>query len=137
MRLGHEETTGRTQTPILQLDALWSTHPISSMNGVSRFCKSLHRHRLQRSFHRSATTGPHHSPDQFVASRACRIVSPDGTMASMSETLPQAPFADLSGRRALVTGASSGIGRAIALELARAGADVVIHHRQSDVPAGQ
>lgn len=55
----------------------------------------------------------------------------------MSESLPQAPFADLSGRRALVTGASSGIGRAIALELARAGADVVIHHRQSGAAAEQ
>ena len=36
---------------------------------------------------------------------------------------------DLSGRVTLVTGASRGIGRAIALELARAGSDVVLHHR--------
>jgi 2-amino-4-hydroxy-6-hydroxymethyldihydropteridine diphosphokinase len=36
---------------------------------------------------------------------------------------------DLSGTRALVTGSTSGIGRAIALELARAGADVIIHGR--------
>lgn len=34
----------------------------------------------------------------------------------------------LSGRRAFVTGADSGIGRAIALGLAQAGADVVVHH---------
>lgn len=40
-------------------------------------------------------------------------------------------FADLSGKRALVTGASSGIGRAIALELARAGADVLVHYARS------
>jgi 3-oxoacyl-[acyl-carrier protein] reductase len=40
-------------------------------------------------------------------------------------------FADLSGMRALVTGASSGIGRAIALELARGGADVLVHCRSS------
>jgi 3-oxoacyl-[acyl-carrier protein] reductase len=36
-------------------------------------------------------------------------------------------FARLDGKRLLVTGASSGIGRAIALECARAGADVIVH----------
>lgn len=40
-------------------------------------------------------------------------------------------FADLSGSRAVVTGASTGIGRAIALELARGGANVVVHFRAS------
>jgi NAD(P)-dependent dehydrogenase (short-subunit alcohol dehydrogenase family) len=35
---------------------------------------------------------------------------------------------DLSGRRALITGADSGIGRAIALGLAAHGADLVLHH---------
>ncbi|MDE1991425.1 MAG: SDR family oxidoreductase [Rhizobiaceae bacterium] len=38
-----------------------------------------------------------------------------------------APFS-LSGRRSLVTGATSGIGRAIALGLATHGADIVLHH---------
>ena len=34
----------------------------------------------------------------------------------------------LAGRKALVTGADTGIGREIALEFARQGADVVLHY---------
>ena len=37
----------------------------------------------------------------------------------------------LAGQVAVVTGSSSGVGRAIALELARAGADVIIHARRN------
>ncbi len=42
-----------------------------------------------------------------------------------------APGRELAGQRALVTGSTRGIGRAIALELAAAGADVIVHGRRS------
>lgn len=40
-------------------------------------------------------------------------------------------YGTLPGKRAVVTGSSSGIGRAVALELARGGADVIVHCRSS------
>ncbi len=42
------------------------------------------------------------------------------------------PGRELSGLRAVVTGSTSGIGRAIALQLANGGADVVIHGRRQE-----
>ena len=44
-------------------------------------------------------------------------------------------MSDLSGKTALVTGASRGIGRASALALARAGAQVVVHYSNSEKEA--
>ena len=46
-------------------------------------------------------------------------------------------FASLEGKTALVTGASRGIGRAIALELGRAGAEVVVGYRTGREEAEQ
>jgi glucose 1-dehydrogenase len=44
---------------------------------------------------------------------------------------------DLSGKRALVTGAGMGIGQGIAIELARGGADVAVHYAHSEKEANE
>ena len=51
-------------------------------------------------------------------------------------TLPSTPSFSLNGRRAIVTGASSGIGLAAAVALGEAGADVTLAARRADVLEG-
>ncbi len=46
-------------------------------------------------------------------------------------------FANLTNKRIIVTGSSSGIGKAIALECAKAGADIVVCYRKSRAAAEQ
>ena len=58
-------------------------------------------------------------------------------MVENPEQAAQPSSNDLGGRIAVVTGASSGIGKAIALALAGAGADVLVHARASATGAEQ
>ncbi len=53
-------------------------------------------------------------------------------------TMPQCPPAKLlNGQKALVTGANSGIGKAVAIALGQAGADVVVNYVRGDEQANQ
>src|SRR5207245_523285 len=62
---------------------------------------------------------------------------------NMADSLPQIHMPDvpvhpvLAGQKALVTGANSGIGKAVAIALGQAGADVVVNYVRGDEQAAE
>lgn len=73
---------------------------------------------------------PHVTPERVLPER----VPPERlTPERLSPEL--APVRRLHSQRALVTGASRGIGRAVALALGRAGAEVIVHFRTQEAAA--
>lgn len=77
-----------------------------------------------------------YTPPQVTRADKCGRTSAGETETRVSEIETERDeaareFASLDGVNAVVTGSSSGIGREIALELGRAGANVIIHCRES------
>src|SRR5690349_16439393 len=67
----------------------------------------------------------------ITSSKAVREIMPDQLPAIHTPTCDVRKI--LKGQKALVTGANSGIGKAVAIALCRAGADVIINYRSGEV----
>ncbi len=80
-------------------------------------------------FHLGSPLGPHWLLDELVARRIDELEALTSDLAQ-SESPASRGMTKLLGKTALVTGAARGIGRGCAIELARAGADVVVNDRE-------
>ncbi len=80
-------------------------------------------------FHLAPPLGPHPLLDELVTRRIYEVDACTFDLA-WRESLASRSMLKLLGKTALVTGAARGIGRGCAIELARAGADVVVNDRE-------
>lgn len=159
--LGHMQMLGKSNATMLRAEATWGT-PEALLGGLAHRAVDfwLTSEDVPDKDNRVEVSDEgitlHYIPNNLEGSRssrtpcAWRITSSSVSnstdrsipMKHVSiESLPEAvsptclPPKMLSGQKALVTGASSGIGRAIALALGRAGADVVVSYGSSEKAA--